>query len=182
MEDNPGYYTSSTYYGHANVLSLGVAGMYQRDGVGTAADPGDYKAWNIDGLMERKVGNGGAVTFEFAYYQYRTSGKTDIVSTFNGAGATDNVGGLRAGNAALLSAAYLFGQPVGVGQFQPVLRFQQFTPVDTTGHDRQYDAGLNYIIHGHNAANFARLCACRLCHGQEGRPNAAGHAGPIISA
>ncbi len=145
------YYTSSTYYGHANVLSLGFAGMYQRDGVGTSANPGDYKAWNVDGLMERKLGKGAAVTLECAYYQYRTGGKIDVGPSFGGAGATDNVGGLRAGNAGLVSVSYLFGQRVGVGQFQPTLRYQQFDPILTGGHDRQYDGALNYIIKGHNA-------------------------------
>lgn len=151
VEDNPGYWTSSTYYGSANILTLAVAGMYQKDGVGTALNRGDYKAWNVDALMERKVGDGGAVTLEGAYYQYRTGGVADVPGNFAGAGATDNVGGIGAGDAWLVSAGFLVPTPVGPGRIQPVLRYQQFDPKYAPGTSRQYNASLNYIIKGHNA-------------------------------
>lgn len=151
VEDNPGYYTSSTYYGSANILTLAFAGMYQKDGVGTAASPGNFSAWNVDALMEKKIGDGGAVTLEGAYYQYRTQGRIDVAPSFNGAGATDNVGGIAAGDAYLASIGFLIPSEVGPGRLQPVVRFQQFDPKGFSGHDRQYDASLNYIIKGHNA-------------------------------
>jgi hypothetical protein len=151
VEDNPGYYESSTYYGSANILSIGLVGQSQKAGVGTIARPGDYTAWNIDGLLEKKAFNGGAVTLEGAYYHYDTGGVADVAGNFNGAGPTANVGGLTQGQAYLISGGVLFPQEVGVGKFQPVVRYQEFdanlTHIDT----RQVDASLNYIIKGHNA-------------------------------
>jgi hypothetical protein len=151
VEDNPGYYTSSTYYGTANVLTLAFAGMSQKDGVGSLTGHGDYESWNVDGLMERKVLDGGAVTLEGAYYHYDTGGVTDVASNFGGAGPNDNIGGLTQGNAYLVSAGFLFPQVVGIGKFQPVVRYQQFDATITHVTTRQTDASLNYIIKGHNA-------------------------------
>jgi hypothetical protein len=151
VEDNPGYYTSSTYYGSANVLTLALVGLSQQDGVGTAAKHGDYNAWNFDGLMERKIPGGGAVTLEGAYYQYRTGGVLDVPTNFDGAGSTANVGGITQGNAYLVSGGFLFPTQVGIGRFQPVVRYQEFDATILPSKTTQYDASLNYIIKGHNA-------------------------------
>jgi hypothetical protein len=150
-EDNPGYYTSSTYYGSADILTVAVAGQMQSNAVGTAAVKGDYKAWNVDALMEKKVMDGGAVTLEGAYYKYDTDGVVDVGGGFNGAGSTDNVGGITEGKAYLLSAGFLFPQTVGIGKLQPVVRFQEFDAKLLDVKTKQYDASLNYIIKGHNA-------------------------------
>jgi hypothetical protein len=151
VEDNPGYYESSTYYGQANILTLGFVVQSQKDAVGTVAQHGDYTAWNFDGLMERKVLNGGAVTLEGAYYRYDTGGVKDVPSSFGGAGATANVGGINQGTAFLISGGFLFPAEVGIGKFQPVIRYQEgdATLIDVTTH--QVDASLNYIIKGHGA-------------------------------
>jgi hypothetical protein len=158
-EPDPAYYTSSTYYGSANVLTLAFDGMYQHKGVGTVANAGDYKSWSTDLLFERNLGgNAGVVTLEGAFYDYSTSGVTDVATTFGGATSTSNVGGLSQGDAYLVSGAYLIAPKVGPGQFQPVVRYQKFdnglTKVDTD----QVDLGVNYILKGHNArisADFA---------------------------
>jgi len=150
-EDNPGYYESSTYYGSADILAIGVAGMMQKNAVGTAAVKGDYKAWNVDALLEKKVMGGGAVTLEGAYYKYDTDGVADVAGGFGGAGATDNVGGVTEGKAYLASAGFLFPQTVGIGKFQPVVRFQQFDAKLFDTKTKQWDATLNYVIKGHNA-------------------------------
>lgn len=151
VEDNPGYYESSTYYGTADILTIGLAGMAQNNAVGTAADKGDYKAWNVDALMEKKVLDGGAVTLEAAYYHYDTDGVIDVGPGFNGAGSTDNVGGVTQGKAYLGSAGFLFPQQIGIGKFQPVVRYQEFDSSLLDISTKQYDASLNYIIKGHNA-------------------------------
>ena len=151
VEDNPGYYESSTYYGTADILTVAVAGMVQKNAVGTVADRGDYKAWNVDALMEKKVLDGGAVTLEGAYYHYDTDGVIDVGTSFDGASSTDNVGGITAGKAYLASAGFLFPQVVGIGKFQPVVRFQEFDASILDIKTKQYDASLNYIIKGHNA-------------------------------
>lgn len=147
---DPAYYTSSTYYGK-DVLSVALVGMYQKDGVGSAAVKGDYKSWSIDALLEKNVGMG-VVNIEGAYYKYDTDDTVDVATTFGGASSTDNVGGLTQGKAYLLGAAFLFPEPVGWGKFQPYVRYQKFDADITGAHDKkQYDYGLNYIIDGHNA-------------------------------
>jgi len=151
VEDNPAYYTSSTYYGAADVFTVGLAVMSQSDAVGTAAVRGDYLAWNVDVLFEKKVMDGGAVTLEGAYYDYDTDDTVDVAPSFAGAGATDNVGGITQGHAWLASAGFLFPQEVGIGKFQPVLRYQQFKATIPSLTTKQYDATLNYIIKGHSA-------------------------------
>lgn len=151
VEDNPGYYTSSTYYGSADVFTVGAAMMYQKNGVGTALVSGDYFGWNVDVLFEKKVMDGGAITLEGAYYDFDTDGVIDVAPGFNGAGPTDNVGGIVQGEGYLLSAAFLFPQEIGIGKFQPVARYQNFE-ADLFGVEiEQWDVGLNYIIKGHNA-------------------------------
>lgn len=152
VEDDPAYYTSSTYYGAADILTLAAVVQYQEDGVGTAGLRGDYTGFNVDGLMEKKVMDGGAVTLEGAYYHYDTGGVIDIVPATIGANSpTDNVGGLQQGNGYLASAAFLFPEKVGWGKFQPVFRYQEFDADLTKIDSQQYDFGLNYIIDGHNA-------------------------------
>ncbi|WP_293675853.1 hypothetical protein [uncultured Phenylobacterium sp.] len=150
VEDNPGYYTSSTYYGSADIFTVAFAVQSQKNGVGTALVRGDYTAWNVDVLFEKKVMDGGAITLEGAYYDYDTDGVLDVPPGFGGAGPTDNVGGIVDGKAFLASAAFLFPTEVGPGKFQPVVRYQEFDPrVGPTV--EAYDIGLNYIIKGHNA-------------------------------
>jgi hypothetical protein len=167
-EDNPAYYESSTYYGSADILTLGAAIQYEKDGVGTITRKGDYTAFNIDGLFEKKVLNGGAVTFEGAYYHYNTGGVVDVPSNFNGAGAFDNVGGITQGNAYLASAAFLFPQKIGYGKIQPVIRFQDFDATITKITTKQYDGGLNYIIDGHNARVSAVYAYTQTTNAKDG--------------
>jgi len=151
VEDNPAYYTSSTYYGSANVFTVGFAAMSQKDAVGSVGARGDYLAWNADVLFEKKVMDGGAVTLEGAYYHYDTDDAFDVAPGFGGAGPLDNVGGITQGEAWLASAAFLFPQEVGIGRFQPVVRYQTFDADLTNIKTKQYDAGINYIIKGHSA-------------------------------
>jgi hypothetical protein len=149
-EPDPAYYTSSTYYGAADILTLAIVGQYQADGVGSAAHRGGYKAWNVDGLFEKKY-DVGVVTLEGAYYQFDTDGVTDVATNFAGAGPTDNVGGITQGNAFLLSGGYMFPGKVGWGFVQPVVRYQEFDADLTNSSTRQWDFGMNYVIDGHNA-------------------------------
>jgi len=151
VEDNPGYYTSSTYYGGADVFTVALVGLYQKNGVGTAARKGDYLSWNADALFEKKLGGGGAITLEGAYYHYDTDDVADVSPSFGGAGSTANVGGLTQGKAYLVSAGFLIPTEVGIGKFQPVVRYQQFDADLANTKAKQYDASLNYIIKGHNA-------------------------------
>ena len=133
------YYNQSTYYGDIDVLAIGFAGMVQQDGAGTVAVSGDYAAWNVDFLMEKKLSSKGVVTVEAAYYDYDLDNLGSIDSR-----------SLTEGESWLVLASYLFPQKVGWGQVQPVLRYQELDRTAGGNHDR-YDVGLNYIISGHNA-------------------------------
>lgn len=128
----PAFYTGSTTFGTADVLSIGIAAQYQKDGA-VGVKVGDYTGWNIDALMEKKLGVG-AVTLEGAYYKYDT----------DGAIASED------GKAYLAGLAYIFNDKVGWGQFQPYFRYQKFDP-DTNIQTKQYDYGVNYILDSFNA-------------------------------
>ena len=68
MESNPGYYTSSTYFGGAgDIFTVGLVYQQQSDGVGTAALPSDFSAEIVDVLWENALSGGGAFTVEAEY-------------------------------------------------------------------------------------------------------------------
>ncbi|NTV09203.1 MAG: porin [Zoogloea sp.] len=140
-EPAPAYYTGSTYYGAADILTVGLAGQYQKDGVGSIATRDAYSAWNADLLMEKRL-PAGVATLEGAYYKY----------AFDQAAATADVnGGVTAGKAYLAGGAFLFPTKVGWGQFQPYVRYQKFKADVTSNETKQSDVGVNYIIDGANA-------------------------------
>ncbi|WP_051948706.1 hypothetical protein [Methylosinus sp. PW1] len=157
-DPDPAYYTSSTYFGGADVLAIGVAAQYQQDGVGNQLQRADFTAWNVDVLFEKKLGEFGAVTFEGAYYRYYTHGVNDVATNFNNARSTDLVGGIRPGEAYMLGAGYLIPHVIGWGRFQPYFRYQSFRDTLAATWERQYDMGVSYVIDGHNlriTANYA---------------------------
>ena len=142
----PGYYTTSSYYGAKDVLALAFAFQYEDDGAGTgttAATQGDFTGWNIDFLMEKKISNGGVVNLEGAYYDYDTDDIAD--------------GTLIQGEGYLTLASYLLPNQIGWGKFQPYVRYQHFDRElgAASGARSVSEGGLNYIIDGHNAKIMA---------------------------
>jgi len=121
-DPEPGYYTTSTYYGDKDVLALSVVSQYQTDGVANGAN---YKAANVDLLMEKNF-DFGTITLEGAAYTYDLDGASGH------------------GDAYMGLIAYLFPNKVGPGQFQPHVRYQDFQG------SQKLDAGVNYVIKGHN--------------------------------
>ena len=142
-----GYYRNATYLGGKDVLSIGGSIQQQSNGTGTAAKPGELKISNIDFLMEKKLSSGMVPTLEGGYYVYSLE-KLD-------AGVGTNAGGLEAGKSKLVTAAILFPQKVGWGQFQPFIRYQKFdrTAMSASPNTSNTgpDYGVNYIIKGFNA-------------------------------
>lgn len=130
----PGYYGTGNYLGNADILSIGVAGRTQKDGILTVAKTGKYSSYNIDFLLEKRFKGAGAVALEAAYYDYDT----------------DNIILAEQGKAYSAGASYIFEQKVGWGKVQPFARWQKFA-ADTNIDTRQVDAGANYIIDGYNA-------------------------------
>jgi len=144
-DPEPGYYTTSSYYGAKDVLAFAVAYQYEKDGAGTGTTEtlrSDFNAWSVDVLMEKKIQNGAVVNLEGAYYNYDTDETADTSIT--------------QGQSYLLLASYLMPNSIGWGKLQPYVRQQHFsreTDGDATangGHWRS-EGGLNYIIDGQNA-------------------------------
>ncbi len=137
-ESNPGYYTSSTYYGKAgDILTLALSAQSQSDGYGTATDKASFTGYAIDGLFEKPMANGAAVTVEGEYKSFDVS---DFVGT--------PVIGMFDGDAYFASFAYLLGGQ-GKGQYQPYVRFTSNEP--TVGDSSSLsEFGVNYIISGQN--------------------------------
>jgi hypothetical protein len=130
----PGYYGTGNYIGGADILAIGVAGRYQKDGILTIAKNGKYSAYNVDFLLEKRIKGSGAVALEAAWYDYDTD---DIIKS-------------EQGKAYSAGASFIFEDKVGWGKFQPFARWQKFS-ADTNIDTKQIDAGLNYIIDGYNA-------------------------------
>ena len=141
-DPEPGYYTGSTYFGAKDVLAVGFVYQYEDDGAGTSAvgASGDFTAWNVDVLMEKKLQNGGVVNLEGAYYDYDLEDKTDL--------------SLTQGEGYLLLGSYLIPKQIGWGKVQPYVRYQHFARDSLTGdvgNRTRTEGGVNYIIDGQNA-------------------------------
>ena len=124
----PGYYGTGNYLGTKDILAIGIAARSQKDGVLTPAAVGDYRSWNVDFLLEKRLPGAGAVSVEGAWYDYDT----------------DNVVKAEQGRAWLVGVGYI------VDRLQPFVRYQNFA-ADTGIDTRQGDVGINYAIDGYNA-------------------------------
>jgi hypothetical protein len=145
FDPEPGYYNSSTYYGTKNILAFGAALQHEPAPQG-ADDDAANTMWSLDALWEKNFGGVGTVDVEGAFYDF--DGRDEGKSFF-------------------LLGSFLFPEKVGIGQFQPVLQLQYLTVDagdtfrgDTVLDDASLlsiDAGLQYIINGHNARLAATL-------------------------
>ena len=139
-DPEPGYYTTSSYYGAKDVLAVAFVYQHEADGAGTSTTAGDFTGWNVDVLMEKKLQNGGVVNLEGAYYDYDLDDKTDA--------------SLTQGEGYLLLGSYLIPKQIGWGKVQPYVRYQHFVRDNLTGDGGnrwRAEGGFNYIIDGQNA-------------------------------
>ncbi|HHJ39331.1 MAG: hypothetical protein AXA67_02370 [Methylothermaceae bacteria B42] len=150
VEKNPGYYTSGTYYGNAgDILTLAFSNQYQEDGAGSKSEPGDFRGTAVDLLFEKVLGNVGVITFNGEYKNYNINGYGES------ARLSDKITGAKTfamfeGNAYDVSLMYLLPNKVWIGQFQPYARHVLVAPDNSPNRD-MWEAGLNYVIDGHNA-------------------------------
>jgi len=145
MEQNPGYYTSSTYHGGlGNVLTLGVSFQSQSGGTGSITSSGDFSGYTIDLLSETILAGGGVLTLEGEYKDFDADWTPATIP------AGGNSFGLFDGDSYFATAAYLFPAQVGPGRLQPYLRFVENHPDDAADSDLA-ELGVNYVIAGHNA-------------------------------
>ena len=139
-DPEPGYYTTSSYYGAKDVLAVAFVYQHEADGAGTSTTAGDFTGWNVDVLMEKKLQNGGVVNLEGAYYDYNLDDKVDA--------------SLTQGEGYLLLGSYLIPKQIGWGKVQPYVRYQHFARANLTGdggNRTRTEGGVNYIIDGQNA-------------------------------
>ncbi len=145
IEKNPGYYTSGTYYGKGgDILTLGVSNQYQEGGAGTQTESGNFRGTSVDILLEKVLPNKGVVTVNGEYKNYGITGYSQAARDAGGGFA------MFEGNAYDVSAMYLFPQKIGIGQFQPYLKYVNVMPSGSTNRNA-YEGGVNYVIDGHNA-------------------------------
>lgn len=156
VEKNPGYYTSGTYYGKGgDILTVGISNQYQESGAGSLESPGNFRGTTADVLLEKVLPDGSAFTFNGEYKNYGITGPySQAVRDAEGSPGEPNQFSMFEGNAYDVSAMYLFPQKIGIGQFQPYVRYVNVEP-DTSADREVYEAGVNYIIDGHNAKIFA---------------------------
>ncbi len=142
----PGFYSGSTYFGSKKITTVNLAMHHENDGVGTAADQGDFTGYSADVLIERTLGNGAVVDLEGAYYDWDADDKFDDIIT--------------QGNSFFVLASYLIPGKSSIGgiegQFQPYARYQGYNrdmknDTGRTGYRSNTEAGVNYVIDGFNA-------------------------------
>jgi hypothetical protein len=140
MESNPGYYTSSTYFGTAgDIFTLGLSYQSQADAVGTAAAPSDFSATILDMLYENALDGGAAITVEAEYKTFDADTPGAIGPGFF----------LFNGDSYFVTAAYLFASSSSM-KWQPYVRYVSMEP--DVGLDSDItELGLNMILRGHNA-------------------------------
>lgn len=111
--EEPGFYSSSTYYGAKDIVALGVAAQYQEESIDEVDD--DLVGFNADLLAEFNVPGTGTITGEVGYYH--EDGPTSVFAAKDGYYAL---------------ASYLTPEPVGLGKIQIMARLQQTMDPDRT--------------------------------------------------
>ena len=139
----PGFRTSSTYYGTKDVLAFGVGAQHRAGDslrpVGNVFEPTNFNALTADLLFEKNGGTAGVLNLEGGFTKLWGDGELASYQAF----------GL---------VSYLLPIDIGIGRFQPLVRLQR------AGKGKALDAGdftgaeaqLGYIIDGLHA----RLLGC----------------------
>jgi hypothetical protein len=148
-EVNPGYYTSGTYYGTAGDI-IAIAGnvQHQKDGAGnvTNGNISDFTGISVDFLLEKLIPNNrGVFTFNGEFKQFfapygRAAFATNPAACFC----------IFDGISWTVYGLYLMPNEIGIGRFQPYMRFVSINPSDSPMR-QEWEYGLNYVISGHNA-------------------------------
>lgn len=144
VEKNPGYYTSGTYYGTGgDIFTVAFAFQTQDDGAGSFLNAGDFFGYSFDVIFEKVLPNKGVFTFNGEYkdfdadYDVAAFADPDCFCMFDGSSYS-------------LVGLYLFPQTIGIGKFQPYVRYTDVSANGSADRD-EIEGGVNYIIDGHNA-------------------------------
>ncbi len=154
VEQNPGYYTSSGYFGNAgDVLTAAFAAQYHEDGAGTAEYQSNFLGYSADALMEKVLPNKGVLTLEGEYKAFNLGTALPATILDGSDGRDDDAANcfcLFDGHSWTATGLYLFPEKFGVGQFQPYVRFTENVP-DAGNARNEFEVGTNYVIDGYNA-------------------------------
>jgi hypothetical protein len=142
INPEPGYRSSSGYYGGKNLLAIGVGAQHQAGGSLSALNstllPSNFNELNTDLLFEMNGGTAGVVDVEGGFA--KMWGDSELASY-----------------QVLALASYLVPIDVGVGRFQPLLRYQHAgagKAADASAFT-SLDAQLGYIVDGYHARLLA---------------------------
>jgi hypothetical protein len=153
-EDNPGYYTSGTYYGTAgDIVAIAASIVHQKDGAGanqgagstTVGSVSDFTGISADLLVEKLLPNNlGVLTFNGEFKRFFANYGRQAFTDANGCFCIFN------GHSWTVYALYLIPTQVGIGRFQPYGRYTSVNPL-YSNQRVEWEGGVNYIIAGHNA-------------------------------
>jgi hypothetical protein len=151
-EINPGYYTSGTYYGTAGDI-LAIAGnvTHQKDGAGniTTGNVSDFTGLSVDLLFEKVLPNDmGVFTFNGEFKRFFANYGEQAFQA--GAGAFGSCFCIFNGHSWSVYGLYLIPKEIGIGRFQPYVRFTEISPLYANMRN-EWETGVNYVIAGHNA-------------------------------
>jgi hypothetical protein len=138
LDPEPGFYTSSSYYGRKKVLALGMQAQHRAQGSQPSLDPNappdDFEELGGDILFE--IGNDTAGVLDVEAAVARLWGNNEI-----------------ARYQYFVLASYLLPLDVGIGRFQPLFRLQhaEHGTVANAADYTAIDAQLGYVIDGHHA-------------------------------
>lgn len=155
VEKAPGYYTGGTAYGaDGDVLTVAGFSQYQEDGAGSLEHPGNFLLAGGDVKFEKVFGNGGVLTANGEYKHFGISHFAQNNGTdtnyFQAGGWNGPTNSAFQGNSVTGNLLYLIPNKVWIGQFQPYVMYTEV--MRQNGPDQsEYEAGVNYVIDGHNA-------------------------------
>ena len=155
-EKNPGYYTSSTYFGKAgDILAVAVGSNYQHNGAGSTNVRSDFLGAVADVLMEKVLPhNLGVLTVNGEYKRFYAG--YNKVNAVNDVTANPQIGSggcntcVFDGQSWSVTGLHLLPTKIGIGQFQPYGRYTSIQP-NGSKNRTEVEAGANYIIDGFNA-------------------------------
>jgi hypothetical protein len=135
LDKETGFWGNGSYFGEKDILSFDVGGQFQkhgsaaRDMMGAIVTDKDYADINVDALFEKKLPGGGWLTGDAAFYHYNV---------------------LDGGVSNFYYVLAAFASPtVGVGNLQPMVRYQGETVKANTGTNPwNLDVALAYLIKG----------------------------------
>ncbi len=151
-EINPGYYASGTYYGTAgDILAISGNVTHQKDGAGNPVTGAisDFTGISVELLVEKPMPNDMGV-FTFSGEFKRFFANYGIQAFEPGNGAFGNCFCVFNGHSWSVLGLYLIPNEIGIGRFQPYVRFISVEPLYANTR-QEWETGVNYIISGHNA-------------------------------